>query len=171
MESGAVRAFASLGDLGDSSLTAVLLSQSLSRALLAVKSPTTSLLKLQAVTALRPPLPVSALFPTRSSLRRRVHPFPQIQAFGYLRCTLTRSFDVDLLPNIASYNSVSLPFLPRTDGKYLRSMTQIAMPAGKFAKVFHLGVLMSLQADRTSPKIPIISGNQYDEGTILALGT
>ncbi|ORY58343.1 cholinesterase [Leucosporidium creatinivorum] len=59
----------------------------------------------------------------------------------------------NLLPNIASYNSVSLPFLPRTDGIFLRSMTQNAMPAGKFAKV------------------PIISGNQYDEGTILALGT
>jgi acetylcholinesterase len=53
------------------------------------------------------------------------------------------------LPNIAAYSSVSLPFLPRTDGTFLRDMTQNLMPAGKYAKV------------------PIISGNQYDEGAIM----
>ncbi|BGP37499.1 hypothetical protein JCM10450v2_001404 [Rhodotorula kratochvilovae] len=57
------------------------------------------------------------------------------------------------LPNILSYRSVSLPFLPRTDGDFLPSLPQDLTRSGSYAKV------------------PIINGDQYDEGTILALGT
>ncbi|GAA6043733.1 hypothetical protein JCM8097_000499 [Rhodosporidiobolus ruineniae] len=57
------------------------------------------------------------------------------------------------LPNILSYQSVALPFLPRTDGVFLTDIAQNLAPAGKYAKV------------------PVIGGDQYDEGTILALGT
>ncbi|GAA5898791.1 hypothetical protein JCM6882_004000 [Rhodosporidiobolus microsporus] len=57
------------------------------------------------------------------------------------------------LPNILSYRSVSLPFLPRTDGTFLTGTSQELERAGKYAR------------------IPIINGDQYDEGTILALGT
>ncbi|KAK4049114.1 hypothetical protein OIO90_005584 [Microbotryomycetes sp. JL221] len=57
------------------------------------------------------------------------------------------------LPGIFSVRSVSLPFLPRTDGKFLPRLAQDAAKKKTFARV------------------PIISGNQADEGTILALGT
>lgn len=60
---------------------------------------------------------------------------------------------INTIPSIFSIRSVSLPFLPRTDGVFLRDRTQNNILAGKYAKV------------------PIISGDQYDEGTILALGT
>ncbi|GAA5849915.1 hypothetical protein JCM9279_002462 [Rhodotorula babjevae] len=57
------------------------------------------------------------------------------------------------LPNILSYRSVSLPFLPRTDGDFIPDLPQELTRSGRYTKV------------------PIISGDQYDEGTILALGT
>ncbi|GAA5964185.1 hypothetical protein JCM21900_001498 [Sporobolomyces salmonicolor] len=57
------------------------------------------------------------------------------------------------LGNLGSYRSVSLPFLPRTDGDFIPDLPQNLERAGKYAHV------------------PIISGDQYDEGTILALGT
>ncbi|GAA5863315.1 hypothetical protein JCM1840_007480 [Sporobolomyces johnsonii] len=57
------------------------------------------------------------------------------------------------LGNLASYRSVSLPFLPRTDGDFIPDLPQNLERAGKYAQV------------------PIISGDQYDEGTVLALGT
>ncbi|KAK4046084.1 hypothetical protein OIV83_006364 [Microbotryomycetes sp. JL201] len=57
------------------------------------------------------------------------------------------------LPGIFSVRSVSLAFLPRTDGKFLPRLAQEAARKKTFARV------------------PIISGNQFDEGTILALGT
>ncbi|GAA5836898.1 hypothetical protein JCM11251_005817 [Rhodosporidiobolus azoricus] len=57
------------------------------------------------------------------------------------------------LGNIFSYRSVSLPFLPRTDGTFLTATSQELEQSGKYAR------------------LPIINGDQYDEGTILALGT
>lgn len=51
-------------------------------------------------------------------------------------------FATDALGNILSYDSVSLPFLPRTDGKFLTAQAPALLAAGKY------------------PRIPIISGNQ-----------
>lgn len=52
----------------------------------------------------------------------------------------------NLLPNIFSYRSVALPFLPRTDGVFLTDSGQNLLKSGKYAKV------------------AMISGDQYDEG-------
>ncbi|KPV77126.1 uncharacterized protein RHOBADRAFT_48138 [Rhodotorula graminis WP1] len=57
------------------------------------------------------------------------------------------------LPSIVSYRSASLPFLPRTDGDFVPDLPQELTRSGRYAKV------------------PIINGDQADEGTILALGT
>ncbi|KAM0787823.1 hypothetical protein ACM66B_003877 [Microbotryomycetes sp. NB124-2] len=57
------------------------------------------------------------------------------------------------LPGVFSVRSVALAFLPRTDGKFLPRLAQDAAKLKTFARV------------------PIISGNQYDEGTLLTLGT
>lgn len=147
MESGAVsccqlRDLGDPGDPGDGLLTIVLFSPSLSRALLAVKSPTISSLRLRAVTDPPLQLPAFARSPTPNFSPRRVRrslhrhrALCRAQEAVQNLYRLLAIFDADLLPNIASYNSVSLPFLPRTDSIYLRSMTQVAMPAGKFAKV------------------------------------
>lgn len=59
----------------------------------------------------------------------------------------------DLLPNILAYQSASLVFIPRTDGKILTAQAQDLIAAGAYSK------------------IPIISGNNADEGTLLTLGT
>lgn len=59
----------------------------------------------------------------------------------------------DALPNILSVRSVSLPFLPRMDGDFIPALPQELTRSGRYARV------------------PIVNGDQYDEGTILALGT
>lgn len=59
----------------------------------------------------------------------------------------------DLLPNILAYESVSLSFLPRTDGKILKAEAQDLLAAGSYTRV------------------PILTGNNADEGTLLTLGT
>lgn len=51
------------------------------------------------------------------------------------------------IPQIASYESVSLAFLPRTDGVFLTDLAQNLIAAGSYAK-----------------NVSIISGDQYDEG-------
>ncbi|KAL8276738.1 hypothetical protein RQP46_010847 [Phenoliferia psychrophenolica] len=53
-----------------------------------------------------------------------------------------------------SYKALALPFLPRTDGIVLKLPVNEAYTAGKWAK-----------------EVAIISGDQYDEGTLLSLGT
>lgn len=60
----------------------------------------------------------------------------------------------NLLPNILSYSSISLAFLPRTDGSFLPDLAQNMEAAGSYAK-----------------DVAILSGDQYDEGSALALGT
>ncbi|GAA6021863.1 hypothetical protein JCM10207_004522 [Rhodosporidiobolus poonsookiae] len=75
-----------------------------------------------------------------------------------IACLRALSYDAmvdatNRLPNILSYNSVSLPFLPRTDGTFLTAASQELTAGGKYAKV------------------PVINGDMADEGTILALGT
>ncbi|KAJ5212775.1 secreted lipase [Penicillium cinerascens] len=54
-------------------------------------------------------------------------------------------------PNDVSYNSVSLPYLPRPDGKVLTDSPEILAESGRYASV------------------PFIIGDQEDEGTIFSL--
>jgi hypothetical protein len=58
----------------------------------------------------------------------------------------------NLLPNILSYHSVSLAFLPRTDGVFLTDLAQNLMAEGKYAK-----------------DVSLLSGDQYDEGELAPL--
>ena len=54
-------------------------------------------------------------------------------------------------PGVASYNSVALSYLPRPDGRVLTDSPEVLVQNGKFAAV------------------PMIVGDQEDEGTIFAL--
>lgn len=54
-------------------------------------------------------------------------------------------------PSITSYNSVSLPYLPRPDGKVLTDSPEHLVTSGRYASV------------------PFIIGDQEDEGTIFSL--
>lgn len=60
---------------------------------------------------------------------------------------------INTLPFIFAFNGFHLPFLPRVDGTFITDEAQNLFAAGKYAKV------------------PIITGDQYDEGTLLTLGT
>ncbi|KAF2748699.1 alpha/beta-hydrolase [Sporormia fimetaria CBS 119925] len=55
------------------------------------------------------------------------------------------------VPGILSYNSVALAYLPRPDGRVLTQSVDLLVKAGKYAKV------------------PMINGNQEDEGTLFSL--
>ncbi|PVI00431.1 carboxylesterase [Periconia macrospinosa] len=55
------------------------------------------------------------------------------------------------VPNILSFTSVALSYLPRPDGKVLTQSPEVFASSGKF------------------PKIPFIVGDQEDEGTLFAL--
>ncbi|KAF2278858.1 alpha/beta-hydrolase [Westerdykella ornata] len=55
------------------------------------------------------------------------------------------------VPGILSYNSVALSYLPRPDGRTLTESVDVLIQKGKYAKV------------------PFITGNQEDEGTLFAL--
>lgn len=55
------------------------------------------------------------------------------------------------VPGILSYNSVSLSYLPRPDGKVFTQSPDVAVQSGKYASV------------------PFIVGDQEDEGTLFAL--
>ncbi|TXT05077.1 hypothetical protein VHUM_03897 [Vanrija humicola] len=55
------------------------------------------------------------------------------------------------VPSILSFNSVALSYPPRPDGKYLTQSTHILARQGKYAAV------------------PMINGNQEDEGTLFSL--
>lgn len=68
------------------------------------------------------------------------------------RCDHADVACADALPNILSVRSVSLPFLPRMDGDFIPALPQELTRSGRYAKV------------------PIVNGDQYDEGTILTLG-
>ncbi|KAF2740199.1 alpha/beta-hydrolase [Polyplosphaeria fusca] len=57
------------------------------------------------------------------------------------------------VPGILSFNTVSLSYLPRPDGKALTASTNALIASGKYAKV------------------PFIVGDQEDEGTLFALFT
>ena len=59
----------------------------------------------------------------------------------------------DTLGGVLSYTSLALNFVPRTDGKFLTKQAGSLIAEGKYAK------------------IPLIAGNQYDEGSVLALGS
>lgn len=62
-------------------------------------------------------------------------------------------FFLDLLPSFFGLQSVAIPFGPRTDGAFIPEYAANLIAKGKYAK------------------IPIITGNQYDEGTTLTWGT
>lgn len=58
---------------------------------------------------------------------------------------------VNSFPSITSYNSVSLPYMPRPDGQVLTDSPENLVTSGKYASV------------------PFIIGDQEDEGTIFSL--
>ncbi|KAL8292939.1 hypothetical protein RQP46_000633 [Phenoliferia psychrophenolica] len=60
----------------------------------------------------------------------------------------------NLVPFTLSYKSMALSFIPRTDGVFLPKQAQDLIADGSYAK-----------------DVAIISGDQYDEATIFALGT
>jgi len=60
----------------------------------------------------------------------------------------------NLLPNLNSVSSLSIPFLPREDGTFVPSIASELVANRQYAQ-----------------NVSIISGNQWDEGTLLTLGT
>lgn len=66
------------------------------------------------------------------------------------KLTLTYS---DLVPGLSSINSVALSFGPRQDGKFIKEFSNVLIAQGKYSRV------------------PLISGDEEDEGTILSTGT
>jgi len=60
---------------------------------------------------------------------------------------------VQSFPSIIDFAGMHLPFLPRVDGSFISDQPQHLALKGAFAKV------------------PIVTGDQFDEGTVLTLGT
>ncbi|GAA5951236.1 hypothetical protein JCM3765_002419 [Sporobolomyces pararoseus] len=60
----------------------------------------------------------------------------------------------NLLPNLNAVSSLSIPFLPRLDNSFISEVANKLVAERRYAQ-----------------NVSIISGNQWDEGTILTLGT
>ncbi|KAL8292222.1 hypothetical protein RQP46_001688 [Phenoliferia psychrophenolica] len=60
--------------------------------------------------------------------------------------------DVSEADLFLSYNTIAFPFLPTVDGDFLTASSTALLAAGKYAK------------------IPVISGDVYDEGTLFGIG-
>lgn len=78
---------------------------------------------------------------------------------GGISCLRALSADAllnatNLLPNLNAVSSLSIPFLPREDGTFVPQVANELVLNRKYAQ-----------------NVSIISGNQYDEGTLLTLGT
>ncbi|GAA5885922.1 hypothetical protein JCM16303_003028 [Sporobolomyces ruberrimus] len=78
---------------------------------------------------------------------------------GGIACLRALSADAllnatNLLPNLNAVSSLAIPFLPRTDYSFVSETADKLVAERRFAQ-----------------NVSIISGNQYDEGTILTLGT